>query len=231
MINITILGVLLMCSGAVFGAHLEFANPTREIQVKSAEKKVVVDFEFVNRTQREVKVMKYDAACSCMAISISGGKLTYAPGESGVVRAIYEVGTAVGSIDKVVALWLDGDAAEAPSVMLKMKFLIPAVVKLEPKSLHWDEGGEAVTRVIRVVMNEEQPLHLVKVESTSSLFECSWKMIEDGKVYEVSVKPTHTQTRELGMIRLITDHHEPRHQVHQAFAVVKPPVKGETVKP
>src|SRR5690606_38524647 len=127
----------LVCAGGLHAAGLEFAETLKEIHPKADAKTVSADFKFTNTGDKPVTISKYDAACSCMSVQISGGKLHYAPGESGVVRANFDMGNFAGTVDKTVALWLKGDREDQPSGQLTVRVHIPVLIELEPKTLNW----------------------------------------------------------------------------------------------
>jgi hypothetical protein len=218
---IRILLATLALTSLLHSAGLDFVQTLKEIHAPADVDKVTAEFEFTNRSGKPVSVVKYDAACSCMAVTIKGGKLKYAPGESGVIRAVFEMGNFSGTVDKVVALWLDDDPADKPSVSLTVRVHIPVLVLLEPKTLKWELNGDASPQVIRITMNETSPIRVTGVTSSSPAFKPELKIIEEGKIYELSVSPTAIQTPGLGILRIETDCANAKHRLHQAFAVVR----------
>lgn len=209
-------------------ASLDFKQTLREVHAAADAKSVTADFEFTNRSDQTVEVAKYDAACSCMAVTISGGKLRYKPGESGVVRAVFEMGNFSGTVDKQVALWLDKDPEDKPSITLKVRVHIPVLVALEPKTLNWPLGGEATPQAIRVTMHHDKPIRISSVKCSSGAFTHELKTIEEGKTYDLIVTPNKIGTPGIAILRIETDCDIARHRLQQAFAVVRKPAPGET---
>ena len=216
---------------ATHGASLAFKETLKEIHAPAGAESVTAEFEFTNRSGKPVEVVKYDAACSCMAVQISDHKLRYAPGESGVVKATFDMGNFSGTVDKVVALWLDTDAKDKPSVSLTVRVHIPVLVVIEPKTLSWEIGGKATPQTIRVTMNHTQPIHLKSVTSSSPAFAHEMKTIEEGKSYEVVVTPSEIDSPGLAVLRLETDCELAKHKIQQAFAVVRKPIPGAAGTP
>jgi hypothetical protein len=221
-------GILGMALIAVaHAAGLDFPQTLKEIHAPADAKKITADFEFTNRSGKPVKVMKYDAACSCMAVKIQNGKLEYAPDESGVVRTEFDMGNFSGTVDKVVALWLDDDPADKPSVKLTVRVHIPVLVSLEPKTVKWELNGAAVPQTIRITMNDKKPIRVTSVKSSSPAFQSELKTIEEGKLYDLIVTPAEIGTPGLGIFRIETDCALQRHRIQQAFAVVRKSMPGE----
>jgi hypothetical protein len=218
------LWIVLAAGSLAQAAGLDFARTFVEIHAPADAQSVTADFEFANRSGKEVVVKKYDAACSCMAVKIRDGKLRYQPGESGLLRAVFEMGNFSGTVDKTVALWLGDDPDDSPSLTLTVRVHIPVLVALEPKTLHWDLGGDPKPQVIRITMNDTNPIRVTAVHSSSPAFRPELKVLEEGRRYELSVTPTDIGTPGLGILRIETDSPNPKHKHQQAFAVVRKPL-------
>jgi hypothetical protein len=218
------LGMLLM--SPLHGAGLDFPATLKEIEAPADAKRVSADFEFTNRSNKKVRVAKYDAGCSCIAVGIKDAKLEYAPGESGLVRADFEMGNFSGTVDKAVALWLDDDPPEKPSVTLTIRVHIPVLVSIEPKTLKWDIGGDTSPQTIRITMNHSEPIRVKDITTSSKAFRPELKTIEEGKRYELVVTPLELSTPGLAIVRIETDCAVERHKVQQAFAVIRKPLNA-----
>src|SRR5690606_37322517 len=90
-----------------YAAGLDFERTMEEVKAPADATKVTADFKFTNKSQKPVTISKTDPGCSCLSVQISGGKLKYAPGEGGTIRATFDVGNFSGTVDKAIALWLD----------------------------------------------------------------------------------------------------------------------------
>lgn len=211
---------------AACAAGLDFTETLKEIHAPTNVTKVTAEFPFTNRSDKTVNVRKYDAACSCIGLHIKDSKLRYAPGESGIIRADFEMGNFSGTVDKVVAIWLDDDPQSQPSVKLTVRVHIPVLVVLEPKTLSWDLDGDAGPKTIRVTMNTEEPIHITAVTSSSPAFAAKLKTLEDGRLYELEVTPSQIGTPGLAIVRIQTDATLEKHRLQQAFAVVRKPTPG-----
>lgn len=217
------IGIWLGLMALVPAAGLDFKETIKELHAPADVKTVSADFEFTNRSDKTVAVAKYESTCSCMSVTIKGGKLSYAPGESGVIRANFDMGNFSGAIDKVVLLWLDGNKTEKPSLSLTVRVHIPVLVSLEPKTLKWELNGKAEPQNIRINMNHDKPIRVTGVTSSSEAFKLELKTVEEGKTYEVNVTPLDIKSPGLAVIRIETDCNIDKHRIQQAFAVVRKP--------
>jgi hypothetical protein len=211
---------LVVCAGA---AGLEFSQPVKEVNAAADAATVTESFEFKNQGDKPVTIIKADATCSCLKAEISGGKLKYAPGESGVVRVTFEMGNFSGTVDKMVAIWLDGDPEDKPSRSVTVRVHIPVLVAIEPKTVKWEIGAQATPQTIQIRMAEGQTIHVTGVKSSSELFSTEIKTLEEGRKYDLVVTPTAMTGPGLGVIRIETDCAVSKHRTQQAFAVVRKP--------
>jgi len=217
----TTLGIWLALLVCAHAAGLEFKDLLKEVKAPADVKKVTADFEFTNKTDKPVTVAKYEATCSCMSVMIKEGKLRYAPGESGVVRAEFDMGNFSGVVDKVVALWIDNDPADKPSVSLTVRVHIPVLVSTEPKTVKWDLNGNGDPQTIHIRMDHTKPIKITSVSCSNEAFGTQLKTVEEGKSYDLLVTPKDINAPALGVIRLETDCDIARHKTQQAFAVIR----------
>lgn len=215
------LAVIAQASG------LKFSSFLTEVTAPPAAATVTADFPFTNDGDKPVSIAKTDPGCSCLKVEISGGKLTYAPGESGVVRATFEMGNFSGTVDKVVALWTGTDPDDKPSVHLTARVHIPVLIQLEPKTVKWDIGAKADPQTVEIHMADDQTIRVLGVSSSNPAFKLDLKKITDGKRYDLIITPVKTDSAAIGVIRIETDCAIARHKIQNAFAVVRKPSAAE----
>ena len=208
---------------ALPGQALDFPTKLKDLHAPADARTVSCDFEFKNRTGKTVNIRKYESTCSCMSVTVKDGKLRYAPGESGVIRANFDMGNFSGAIDKVVLLWLEGNKTEKPSLSLTVRVHIPVLVSLEPKTLKWELNGKAEPQNIRINMTHDKPIRVTAVTSSSEAFKLELKTVAEGKTYDVNVTPLDIKSPGLAVIRIETDCNIDKHRIQQAFAVVRKP--------
>jgi hypothetical protein len=228
------IGIFTWLVLAVFtqAGGLEFTETLKEVDAGADATLVTTEFSFTNKGDKPASITKSDSGCSCLKIEISGGKLKYAPGESGIVRTTFEMGNFSGTVDKMVALWIDDDPVDNPSTRLTVRVHIPVLVELEPKTLKWDLGTKADPQIIRIQMAEGKSIRVTGVTSSSESFACELKTVEKGEKYDLIVTPRNIDTPGMTVIRVETDCAISKHRVQQAFAVVRKPSPPQTpVKP
>lgn len=220
--------LLLACLlSAASAAGLKFDEVLKELDVEPTEQIVTTDFTFKNTSDKPVRIAKYDAACSCMSLKVKGGKLLYQPGESGVIRAVFDMGNFSGVVDKVLQVWLDDDPEPEPSVLLTVRVDIPVLIEVLPKTLRWDLNDPTEKQVVKITMNYPEPIRVLEASTNTDAFTTKLTTIEEGKSYELEVTPASTERPALGIIQIKTDCPIERHAIKRTFALVRQPVSEE----
>ena len=162
-------------------AGLKFDETLIEVDAPIESKTVTRDFKFTNTSDADVVIREADAGCSCLAVKVSGGKLAYAPGESGTLRATFELGSFQGTVDKPINIWLKTDPDEKPSNTVTLRVHIPEIIKLSPRTLKWEVKSEPVMQVMEIEMDYEKPIHVESVASSNPDFEVKLVASRTGK--------------------------------------------------
>ncbi len=216
-------------AGVVAGTRPQFHFETTlvEISVAPDAKSTVADFAFTNKTGQTIIIDRVEKTCTCVSVQVSGGKLSYAPGEKGVIRATFELDNLTGEVEKSVALYLAGDVEDQPTHTLTARVLIPVLVKMTEKTLKWTVGGQPEPQKIGIEMDYTKPIRVLSAQSSSENIKTEVKTLEEGKRYELWVTPVKAMEPGLALIRVETDCDIARHKVQQVFAVIRVAPAGE----
>ncbi len=216
---------------AVFAqaAGLDFSENSKEIRPAPDAETAAIEFRFCNKSEKPVVITKADAGCTCMKVVFAGGKLNYGPGESGVLRAIFELGQYTGAIDRKISLWLDTEPKNPATLVLAVRIQIPVVIELEPKTVKWVSGTKPAPQTIQICMAEGQLIHVTSAQPSTEQFSCALKTVEEGRRYELVVTPLDTAARGICVVRIETDCDIPKHRVQQVYAIVHKPLAADQV--
>lgn len=217
--------ICLMAGARLQAGVLEFDAMLKEASIPAEENTVTTDYAFENKSGAAVRIRKYDAACSCMKVTVQGGKLEYQPGEKGVIRTVFDMGNFSGVVDKQVMLYLDDDPDEKPSVVLTTRVHIPVLVSPDPKTVKWILGEPAAEKVIRITMNHDKPIHIVRVSGTLDGIAHEIRTVKEGFLYDLALKPVDTSKPALAVFRIETDCSIEKHRNQQVFAVIRKEMK------
>jgi hypothetical protein len=202
------------------GEGLEFPKPALEEKASPGAATLVARYPFTNRSTRPMALKRFETECSCMTIETRDKKMRFEPGESGEIIASFQIGNYVGTVEKSIRVWLEDDGA-APSQTLKLKVIVPALVQIEAKTLTWAVGSTDGPKATRVSFEGEKPVRIIGISSSNPNFTPSFKAIEEGRSYEVSVACSSAANKVLGMIKVQTDSTIETQRGVQLFAVVK----------
>ena len=156
-----------------------------------------------------------------MALFIDQEKLTYAPGETGVLKVRFRLGTLSGSFEKAIKLWMTGDAKEAPSVKLGVKITIPQHVVVKPKTLKWERGAAKSTQTLTIQVMQKSPMEINLSSITSANFTVEFFEKKKGYVYELKVTPKDMAKKSLGVLRCSTDSEVKKFKRVQAYLMIR----------
>lgn len=220
------LPVFLVCLLPVLAmAEMATEVPVIELKPKPEDTSVTTTFVFHNKGNKPVTILGIESACSCLSATLD--KTVYAPGERGTGKAEFQVSSFVGRHEKFVEVQTDDPAQ--PEWKIAFALEVPEVIKIEPKTLQWWLGDDAVAKTTKVTVTGDQPLVIKDITSTRQNVEFSWKEITPGREYEVTVKPNNTSEVMLGALKIETDSPIPKYQRQMAFFSVYR--KPASVKP
>ncbi|MES2921889.1 MAG: DUF1573 domain-containing protein [Verrucomicrobiota bacterium] len=221
------IGVWLTLAAFSQAAGLEFTELFKDINAAADAATITTDFNFTNKSDKPVTITKAEPSCPCLKAEISGGKLKYAPNESGVIRITFEMGNLAGLVVKDLPIYVDHDPPDKPSILLTVRVHIPVLVALEPKTVKWNLGGKPDPQTIQIRMAEGKPIHVKSVKSSSPEFSCELKALEEGRKFDLIVTPLKMNAPEVSIFRIETDCGISKHRIQQAFAVVRKLSPGE----
>jgi hypothetical protein len=205
-------------------AGLTFSNSNIEAHAAADADKVVALFPFENDGSEPVTIDRHDSGCTCLGVEVSGGKMKYAPGEKGELRATFDIGNFRGVVDKPIQVWLKGDPEARPSIELNVRVFVPVLVEIEPKTLRWLVGASPETQTFHLKVANNEPIKVLSATGGNGRFDVKLITIKDGESYDVQVTPHDLTKPGIGMFQIETDSKTPRHKTIQGFAsVMEPP--------
>lgn len=211
----------LSCIAVISAGPLKFEKDTLEVNADLNSKTVESEYHFTNTSNKLVTIKSADAGCSCLAVKVAGGKMSYKPGESGVLKTVFEVGVFQGLVDKPIYIWLDDAPEEKPSVTLHLRVQVPVIITLEPRTLKWKVGDKPKPKRMDIKMDYKKPIRIKKVStSQDKSFKLKVITVEAGKHYQIEVTPLTIGSPTLGIIRVETDVDVKKQRVQQGFATV-----------
>lgn len=220
------LGVALCSFLATLQAgNLVFETKLIEVTATPDQELVVADFAFTAEGG-QADIERYDAPCSCLEAQISNnGKLVWEEGESGTVRGLFEVGNFRGTVDKEISVIMTNGTRHDLTVRMTM----PELLVIEPKTLKWRQGEEPLPKSFDIKAGSDEKVKILGLEGTNEeKFPYLLETLEEGLHYRLTVIPSSTAERGMGVIRIATDSKFKKHQSYQAFVLI---AKSSTALP
>lgn len=208
----------LLLSGSLASGKNELSFKKTEIPVKVApdQDSVTATFPFTNTSGIPVTIGKIHVSCDCTTASVKDNKLTYAPGESGVISAVMKTGNFSGIVDKDMTVHANGSAYR-----LVIRAHIPDIIRMEPRKLEWNRGEPATPKTIKITISKELPVNLTTVDLTGDAFDYEPVTVKKGREYKIIVTPKSTDKPAFNTIWVRTDSHVPRYKRQMGFLTIK----------
>ncbi len=197
--------------------ELSFESTVFEYRAKPEEKILHASFVMTNNGSETVKITGLDTSCTCL--DVRSDKKALMPGEKARIEADFSLSKLVGTSEKFV--YVKTDHPEYKELRLSVKVSIEPLFEITPKMVSWAVGEQAVEKSIRFKVSGDQAVDIVSVTSSKGSVSVTKKVIEEGREYELLLKPKSTANTTLGMIRIVTDSKVEKHRTQLAYFSVK----------
>jgi hypothetical protein len=180
-------------------AELTFEKTVIEDVIAPGEKSYPFEFAFENTGEATVEISEIKTTCGCTTAKLE--KMSYAPGETGMITGTFSVGSRQGmQVKKVRVLTKD---LTQPEIQLALKLDIPQLVTMKPGLLLWRVGSEPDTKTLTISPNADLGAKILSVECESPDFAVeSLPKVEGSNEYEVVVAPLKTEAKSRGLIKV-----------------------------
>ncbi len=207
--------LLFSMAPAAEGA-LVFDKKVAEIDAAPEDEELLVKFPFKNSGDKVVAVKKVDFACSCLSAETDKG--SYAPGEEGVVEAIFKLGSFTGVQRKSITVTSRAEGeAEDRREGLVVQVSIPDVITIEPQLMQWAVGSEPEPQTFTLKVPHPDPINIKGVVCSREGFEVELVEKRPGREYEIRLTPGSTAKAMLGVLKIETDCSIAKHRRKLAF--------------
>lgn len=160
-------------------AQLTWERTRAEFFPAPGEPTVVATYAFTNRSAATVEVLELHSSCGCTVPTLE--KRRYAPGESGVLTAVFTIESREGLQKKQIGVQTD-----AGETTLELIAHVPVRLAIEPRMLVFRAGGER-TQAVRLKFQSNVPVRDVAIANVGAPFRAELVPVRDGHDYEVRV--------------------------------------------
>ncbi len=178
---IVTLRVVSLCA-----ASLGWETKLVELTAKRGDREAIASFPFKNMGKTTIAIRDLQTSCECTVAELA--KRTYAPGESGTIKAVFTVGDRMGRQERTVTVTMDDPYA--PVAVLTMRVEIPELLAYSARLLHWSVGGDTGEKFVEVSATGGNRIAAIEVkEATPKLAEARVEVVENGRKYRLFIQP------------------------------------------
>lgn len=181
------LALLVGGVGAVRLCALEWVSERFVGATRPLQSTLDVAFGFKNTSDRPVSIRAVQTNCDCLAAGPN--KLTYAPGEAGVITARFTVGDRYGPYERVITVQTD-DGAEPKRLIVQVE--VPEPATTSPTILMWSIGSAADEKTIELRTAAGVHLDFAEVFPSTPDFRVRLETVTAGQHFRLHVAPVRT---------------------------------------
>lgn len=164
------IAAVLLCSTASGEAQLSWTQHTIEQQATAFDGTTAFAFAFTNDGDYPVTITSLASSCGCTTAALAQDR--YAPGEDGIIEAIFDIGDRRGPQAKTLTVRTDDP--RNPVVTLAVKLDIAEVIELQPRMLLWRKGEPRIAKTAQILVHRPDLLVLENIEATDPDFTLTW---------------------------------------------------------
>ena len=183
---------------AVLAARLSWEETTISHAAPLAETEFTGVFRFVNAGDTDVTLLPPRSSCGCTVPTLE--KTTYAPGESGEIKAVFRYGSRVGPQRKRVMVTTDGGESHALTLAVEL----PQPVVLEPRMLMWSRAEAPSAKRAKVIVDPQYDAQLTDLAVRHEAFAAELVPGDVPGEWWIEVVPAATDARLRSQIVLTT---------------------------
>ncbi len=190
---------LLLFFTTYANAQIEWERKEVTLSVHPIQQKVAVEFKFHNTGNDPIEFLSLRPSCGCL--SIYPQKKSYLPGESGILKVVFDLSNRIGPQEKKVMI-VTSDAPKKEQI-LTLKVNIPEGYQLSTSRLIWKEN-QREPQTVTLTNVSGKPISLGKVTSSDPRIKATLKTIRSGFEYQIDLTPDPTVKNVRSVIRIET---------------------------
>jgi len=211
-----LLALLAIATLAVSSKALEWKSVAQSVTTAPFQTKQAAVYHFRNAGSRPVTINDVQTSCDCL--EATPDKKTYAPGESGEIRALFTVGDRIGLYERTVTVVTDEPGNPAH---LTLQIEVPAVATAAPRSVTWQANEAAGEKSLEVTAAPGLEIDFHEAVPTNDAFSARLETVDAGRHYRLHLKPRDTTKPASVAVRLFGREKSGHDVVVSAYASVE----------
>jgi hypothetical protein len=168
-------------------AQLTFQNDIEEFHPDITATELNAEFHFTNVGTIPITIKEIKPSCGCTIATIS--RMTYAPNETGVIKATYTIHGATGLQNKEIAISTVQFANEIK--VLTIRAYVPEIAKVSPALLSWQVGEAPLPKSVKLELAYAKPVKVLGIDWTTDKVFAKISS-KDDKTFQIIVTPLST---------------------------------------
>jgi len=193
------LSLLLLLLHSSSNAELRWAQPIQAFQRTPEDHELTATYSFQNVGNSPVTVRSIKTSCGCTTARLE--KKTYAPGESGDLKAHFVFGGRKGIQRKLITVKTDD---EAEPTILDLRVVVDDPVTVTPAFVYWKVGEPNAPKIVRVTTRNPE-ISLKGLVSGNPDWSGEIETIKPREEFLVRIKPRDTSAKSGAEIKIVTD--------------------------
>lgn len=181
-------------------AVIEWEKKEITVAVHPVQLKKEVTFKFRNTGNHPVEFLSVRPSCGCL--SIYPEKKRYLPGESGSLKAVFDLSNRTGGQKKSIEIITSDKSTRTQSLYLKIN--IPDAYLFSAKLLNWESSKENTPKTVTLTNVSPEAISIGKVASSDERFKIELKTLREGFEYRLKITPETNLENARSVIRIQT---------------------------
>ncbi|RME68548.1 MAG: DUF1573 domain-containing protein [Verrucomicrobia bacterium] len=213
---------LLACAVAGFlaaasASGLEWKQQHIRIKAAPADESATAVFAFTNNGDQPVTIKHIRSSCGCTVPTLE--RDTYAPGESGEIRAVFTFGGRTGRQTKTIYVETDEDR-DAP-YRLTLEVEIPLLFSVDRYFVIWRQGEQPTEKTITLTAHDPETATIAGVESTDDRVSVRLEPAGAAGTFTLHITPKDTRRSLQAPIVVRTNFPETHPRVITVYALIR----------
>lgn len=186
---ILLTGVCLSLLGARAQAGLSWDKKLNEFTSQMGEDVVRTSYRFTNTGDAPISILAIHPSCGCVSTALQ--KFDYAPGESGEIKVVFDLGMdEFATLQKRTIQVTTSDAPKKPTT-LRLVVHVPETVRANPEDVIWHRDQSQTKEVVIKSGPHIEPYKLVQTTFNDN-FRVELEPEVEGQKYRLKITPLKT---------------------------------------
>ena len=181
-------------------ALIEWEKKEITVTVHPVQLKKEVTFKFRNTGNNPVEFLSMRPSCGCL--SIHPEKKRYLPGESGSLKAVFDLANRTGAQKKSIEIITSDNPTQTQSLYLKIN--IPDAYLFSAKLLTWESSKGNTPQTVTLTNVSSEAISIGKATSSDERFKIELKTLREGFEYRLKITPETGLENMRSVIRIQT---------------------------